>query len=199
MIKKMYGAFYYLFMYPYYRIIFKRMGGRTRVVSPLRIEGAANISLGNRVVINYKAWLAALPLTGLPTANLVIGDGTTIGNFNHIYATHEIIIGQNVLTADKIYISDNLHSYEDIKLPVIKQPIKQISTVTIGDGAWIGENVCIIGASVGKGSVIGANSVVTKNIPDYCVAVGSPARVIKRFNFEKSAWFKTDRDGQFID
>jgi acetyltransferase-like isoleucine patch superfamily enzyme len=55
-------------------------------------------------------------------------------------------------------------------------------------GAWLGENVCVIGASIGKNSVIGANSVVTKNIPDYCVAVGSPAKVIKKYNVEKQIW-----------
>lgn len=58
----------------------------------------------------------------------------------------------------------------------------------IGNVAWIGENVCIIGASVGKNSVIGANSVVTRDIPDFCVAVGSPARVIKKFDFSDECW-----------
>jgi acetyltransferase-like isoleucine patch superfamily enzyme len=78
------------------------------------------------------------------------------------------------------------------------QPIQQIHEVEIGEGAWIGENVCIIGASVGKGCVIGANSVVTKNIPDYCVAVGAPAKIIKRYSFELNEWLKTAPDGSFI-
>jgi acetyltransferase-like isoleucine patch superfamily enzyme len=60
--------------------------------------------------------------------------------------------------------------------------------VIIGSGSWIGENVCIIGASVGRNSVIGCNSVVTKDIDDYCIAVGSPARVIKRFDFNTRQW-----------
>ena len=58
----------------------------------------------------------------------------------------------------------------------------------IGDDSWIGENVCIIGASIGRHCVIGANAVVTKEIPDYCVAVGNPARVIKRYDFEQKDW-----------
>jgi acetyltransferase-like isoleucine patch superfamily enzyme len=189
---------YYLLVYPYYKVVFKRMGDRSKIISPLKIEGYSNISIGSRVNIAYKTWLAAVPLTGAINCKLVIGNGTSIGHFNHIYATSGIVIGENVLTADKVYIADNLHSYEDVSLPVSKQPIKQIKEVYIGDGAWLGENVCIIGSNVGKGCVIGANSVVTKDIPDYCVAVGSPARIIKRYHSASATWLKTTADGEFI-
>jgi len=167
-------------------------------MSPLKIEGCSNIVIGNRVNIEYKTWLAAVPHTGSLTCKLVIGNGTSIGHFNHIYATSRIVIGENVLTADKVYISDNLHSYDNINLPISKQPIKQVKEVYIGDGTWLGENVCIIGSSIGKGCVIGANSVVTKDIPDYCVAVGSPARIIKRYDTTSETWLKTTSNGEFI-
>jgi acetyltransferase-like isoleucine patch superfamily enzyme len=157
-----------------------------------------NISIGHNVQVAPKTWLAALPLTGENEVQLVIGDGTNIGHFNHIYATKSIIIGQKVLMADKVYISDNLHSYENITFPIIEQPIKQISPVEIGDGSWIGENVCIIGSKVGKNSVIGANSVVTKDIPDYSVAVGAPAKVIKRYCFSSNKWIRVDENENFI-
>jgi serine/threonine protein kinase len=91
-----------------------------------------------------------------------------------------------------------LHSFEDISVPIKDQPIKQLKNVVIGEGCWIGEHVSIIGASIGKHSVVGANSVVTHDIPDYCVAVGSPAYIIKRYNFESRKWEKTDRKGNFI-
>ena len=77
-----------------------------------------------------------------------------------------------------------MHGYENTKIPVKHQPLKQLKEVTIGEGSWIGENVCIIGASVGKNSVVGANSVVTNDIPPFSVAVGSPARVIKEYRGE---------------
>jgi acetyltransferase-like isoleucine patch superfamily enzyme len=70
------------------------------------------------------------------------------------------------------------------------QPVTFTRKVEIGSGSWIGENACIIGAKVGENSVIGANSVVTKDIPDYCVAVGIPARVIRKYNREKKVWEK---------
>ncbi|WP_339882837.1 acyltransferase [Polaribacter vadi] len=151
-----------------------------------------NISIGNNVYIAYKTYLSSMSLTGNKKPILEIGDGTSIGNFNHIFATEKVVIGRKVLTADKVYISDNLHSYENISIPIIDQKIKQISHVEIGDGSWIGENVCIIGVKIGKNCVIGANSVVTKNIPDYCVAAGSPAKIIKKFNSSINKWERID-------
>lgn len=174
----------------YYRFILAKIGLRSCIYSPLRIDGGKNIYIGNHVGIQYKTWLASEPLTGAKECKLVIEDGCAIGHFNHIYATKSIIIHKNVLTADKVYISDNLHGYEDISCPIIKQPIVQNAIVEIGEGSWLGENACVLGARIGNHCVIGANSVVTKDIPDYCVAVGSPARVIKRYNFQNKSWEK---------
>lgn len=168
---------------------FKHVGKRSRIVNPLRIDGVENIYVGDSVLVQDSTWLAAEPLTGR-NVQLVLKDGVTIGHYNHIYATESIVIEKDVLTADKVYISDNLHSYEDVTLPVIKQTIKQCQPVVIGEGSWIGENVCVIGARVGKHCVIGANSVVTKDIPDFSVAVGAPARIIKCYNTEKRAWIR---------
>lgn len=182
----------------FYKSSFQSFGKKSYILSPLKIDGASNIIIGDRVNVAYKCWLAALPLTDTSKPSLVIGNGTNIGNFNHIFATKEIIIGNNVLTADKVYISDNLHSYENIDTPIINQPVKQISSVFIGDGTWIGENACIIGAKIGKNCVIGANAVVTKDVPDYCVVVGLPAVIIKRYCTEEKEWKKTDKKGNFI-
>ena len=80
-----------------------------------------------------------------------------------------------------VYITDCDHEYRNIKIPVIDQGIVQRGQrVSIGEGSYIGINAVIVGnVKIGKHCVIGANSVVTKDVPDYCVAVGSPARVIK--------------------
>ena len=75
-------------------------------------------------------------------------------------------------------------------LYIYKQGVGSLSPVVIGEGSWLGENVCVCGAKVGKHCVIGANSVVTTDIPDYCVAVGSPAKVVKRFDFDRSEWVR---------
>lgn len=174
----------------FFRFSFKKFGKNSSIIFPLNIQGIKNISIGNNVYVAYKSSLSAMPLTVTESPILEIGDGTSIGNFNHIFATEKIIIGKKVLTADKVYISDNLHSYEDVTIPIMDQKTKQINHVEIGDGTWIGENVCILGAKIGKNCVIGANSVVTKDIADYSVVVGSPAVVIKKFNIIKNKWEK---------
>jgi len=173
------------------------LGESTQLPLSTKIEFPQNIYIGDNVSLGRMSWLAANPLTGL-SCSLKIGKGSYIGNFAHIYATQKIEIGNDVLMADKVYISDNLHSFDKINIAIINQPIKQLKEVYIGDGSWIGENVCIIGASVGKQSVIGANSVVSKDIPDFCVAVGAPAKIIKRYSFEKQAWLRTDAQGEFL-
>lgn len=175
---------------------FGAWGKYSRIISPLKIDGEKNIFIGNHVIIEYKSWLAALPLTGEDSCKLVIEDGCTIGHFNHIYATKSVILHKDVLTADKVYISDNLHGYEDINVPIRQQPIIQNGTVEIGEGSWLGENVCILGAKIGKHCVIGANAVVTHDLPDYCVVVGNPARVIKQFDFETNVWIRNRNKSQ---
>lgn len=197
MLRKINLLFYYLFRYPVYKLLLGKIGSSTRLINP-KINGHSRIFIGSKVYISEKGWLACEPLTGNEHCCLIIGDGTYIGRFSHIYSTSKIEIGKKVLMADKVYLGDNLHSYQDIDVPVIDQPIRQANPVTIGDGAWIGENACVIGASVGKNSVIGANAVVTKNIPDYCIAVGSPAIIIKRYNAGTKQWCKTDQEGRFI-
>lgn len=176
----------------FYKSYFKHFGGGSKIYSPLAIDGAKNISIGTNVVVKYKTWLACLPLTANHQPCLSIADNVIIGNFNHIYATNSIIIEKSVLTADKVYISDNLHSYENIDIPIMNQAIKQIEPVVIGEGSWLGENVVVLGCSIGKHCVIGSNSVVTKSIPDFSVAVGIPAKVIKQYNHTTMKWEKVN-------
>ena len=184
--------------YMLYSKFYGAFGFKSYVQSPLKIDGPKNIFIGKKVVVAYKSWLAAVPLTGAKECKLVLQDGVTIGHFNHIYATKSIILERDVLTADRVYISDNLHGYSNVDLPVKNQPIKQQGDVVIGEGSWIGENVCIIGAKIGKHCVVGANSVVTKSIPDYSVVIGAPAYIIKRYDAELKKWRKTTPSGEFL-
>lgn len=123
-------------------------------------------------------------------ARLVIKRGSRIGDFAHIYATNEIIIEENVLLANFVYISDCDHGYQKIDTPIMDQPIIRKGSVRIGEGSWLGEHVCVCGVCIGKHCVVGANAVVTHDIPDYSVAVGNPARVIKRYNSITEKWEK---------
>jgi acetyltransferase-like isoleucine patch superfamily enzyme len=106
-----------------------------------------------------------------------------------IAAQREVIIEDDVMFASNVYINDAMHDYKDANTPYKYQKLHRIEPVVIGAGSWVGQNVVIMpGVTVGALSVIGANSVVTKSIPAQCVAVGSPARVIKQWNGETSAW-----------
>lgn len=166
---------------------FRRLGPRAYVVKPLRLNGTQYMSLGRDVRVQTFSWLIAIKLDE-HDPELTIGDGCALGDFNHIAAVRRVVFGKNVLTANGVYVSDNLHRFEDIRTPIMDQPVRFKAEVHIGDGTWLGENVCVIGARIGRNCVIGANSVVTKDIPDYCVAVGSPAQVIRRFNLESEKW-----------
>lgn len=181
------------------KIKLSRIPLHSMIIPPYTLNGGKNIIIGKKTIINKYSWLAALPLTGEEKCSLVIGNNCVIGNFNHIYCTKSIIFEDGVLTADRVYISDNLHDYRAIDLYIKDQPIIQHGEVVIGEGSWLGENVCVLGVKIGRHCVVGANSVVTKDIPDYCVAVGIPAKIIKRYDFTTQSWRKTNVQGEFLD
>ena len=112
---------------------------------------------------------------------LVIGDGTKIVGGSVFSAASSIRIGSKVLMARNAYIADHQHAFSDTSRAVLDQGIERVAPVEIGDGAWLGENVVVgPGVTIGRGSVIGANSVVLRDVPEYSVAVGTPARVVRR-------------------
>ena len=178
-----------IIIFCYYKQKYGKFGVNSYIKSPLRIDCPKNIHIGSNVFVGYKSWLAAVPLTP-QKPKLIIEDGCVLGNFNHIYATGPIIIHKNVLTADKVYISDNMHNYEDINIPIMDQKIVPNGVVEIGEGSWLGENVCILGAKIGKHCIVGSNSVVTSDIPDFSVVVGAPAKVIKKYDLKVNTWVK---------
>lgn len=110
-----------------------------------------------------------------------IGDRCLIGKGSAVVGHFSIAIGNDVWTGHNVYITDQNHGYEDVTRPIGTQSMPE-KPVTIGDGSWIGYgSVVLPGASIGDHVVIGANSVVTGEIPSYSVAVGSPAKVIRRY------------------
>lgn len=117
-----------------------------------------------------------------------IGKGSEIGERCRISIANSLEIGEKVLLSPNVYITDCDHEYRNVEVPVIDQGIVQRGQkVSIGEGSYIGINAVIVGdVKIGKHCVIGANSVVTKDVPDYCVAVGSPAKVIRNCEIEKS-------------
>ena len=173
-----------------YKVRLKKLGKCTYIEKVLLVNNMCSISLGNRVAIGKFAWLMAIHKKSI----LNIEDDTSVGHYAHIVALNEISIGRDVLIADKVFISDCSHRYLDIDKPIKEQGVEALKPVRIGEGTWIGENCAILGCAIGKHCVIGANSVVTKDVGDYCVVVGAPAKIIKRFDFLKSDWVQINEE-----
>ncbi|MGC4233793.1 MAG: acyltransferase [Niabella sp.] len=99
-----------------------------------------------------------------------------------------VTIGNHVMFAQHIAISGLNHGYEDVNMPPAKQQVV-CKEIIIEDNVWIGANAVITaGVRIGKHSVIGAGSVVTKDIDAYSVVVGNPAKVLKQYNFTTGKW-----------
>ncbi len=175
------------------RSSFGAMGKGCTVQARMRCGNPGDIFLGDNVFIGSDAWIDCF--TGYAgvkfSPRLEIGDDTMIGYHSHIMVIGTMKIGRHVLIADKVYISDNLHGFEDVTLPIFQQPMIH-RPVVIEDEVWLGENVCVLpGVTIGKHAVIGSNSVVTKDVPAFSVAAGVPAKVIRRYDPACGKWCKT--------
>jgi acetyltransferase-like isoleucine patch superfamily enzyme len=160
---------------------FAEFGAGSVIQPPVRLAGESRIAVGSDVWVGAGSWLQSLS-TGDGIA-LSIGDGTSISGNVVISAAHSVRLGKKVLLARGVYISDHIHNYDDTTKAVLDQGIGRVEPVSIGDGAWLGENVVVCpGVSIGRGAVVGANAVVTTDVPDHSLAVGAPARVIRSFH-----------------
>jgi len=137
-------------------------------------EGDPAIRIGDRVVISNGCVIQA------KTGPLNIGDNCDIGAHTIISSISTITLAPSVLIAGNCYIGGARYHLENKEIPIMNQGIYSRGPISIGEGTWIGASATILdGVSIGQGCVIGAGSLVTANIPDYAIAVGTPARVIR--------------------
>lgn len=162
---------------------------------PFYIRGRKYIKIGLNFTSGVNARIDSFNFFNKNNPKIIIGNNVQINDSVHIAAVYSIIIGDNVLIASRVFICDHNHGiYSSLlndsnpDIPPIDRYI-DYSPVVIGNNVWVGEQVSILsGVKIGDGSVIGANSVVTKDIPSYSIAVGNPAKVIKFFDFNMSVW-----------
>ena len=167
---------------------FAAFGRKTVLMLPLRLEGEGRIAIGDGVFIGSGSWLQTLPDAENTPVAVSIGSGTSVAGACVISAVRSITLEEDVLLARNVYISDHMHRYTDRDTPVRAQGLDKIEPVLIKQGAWLGQNVVVCpGVTIGRGAVIGANSVVVRDIPDFCVAVGAPARVVKSISPPESS------------
>lgn len=165
------------------------LGGGNYIGINVKFVNRGHITLGNNVIIRPSSYVYANGTDSIVS----FGNGTEIGNHSTISSVNAIIIEDNVLTGPHVFISDHNHEYRDPRMPVSRQGVmvRNGAKVVIGEGSWLGTNVVVVGdVRIGKHCVIGANSVVTKDIPDYSVAAGTPCKVIKQYDFEREAWVR---------
>ena len=162
---------------------------------PIRIRGKKLISVGKGFVTGFNCRIDAFTESNKKLV-IEIGNNVQINDNVHIGAVESITIGDNVLIASKVFITDHNHGdYSGDKQdspetiphdrPIYSKPVK------IKKNVWLGEFVSVLsGVTIGEGSIIGAMSVVNKDIPPFTIAVGSPAKVIKKYNHSTKKWVK---------
>lgn len=165
---------------------------------PFYVRGKQYIEIEKGFTTGFNCRLDVFNHNNLEGKLLKIGTNVEINDNVHIAAVEKIIIGNNVLIASKVYIADHNHgsykgSVHDSPLTIPNSRKIYTNPIIIEDNVWLGEFVCVLqGVTIGEGCIIGAMSVVNRDIPAYSIAVGSPAKVIKKYNFDTEKWVKVE-------
>ena len=170
-----------------YGLKLKEIGKNVYIGLHTKIVNGKNIVLKQNVsIMPYNM------LVSHGDGKIIIRENSEIGMFSRIAAVSKVEIEENVITGPNIFIADYNHKYTDIRKPIKDQGAQTKGDkpqIYIGADTWIGTNVSIVGTvSIGKHCVIGANSVVTRDIPAFSVVAGNPAKIIKRYDENISEW-----------
>lgn len=176
----------------WYKPFFKHFGKNSYIQSPILISQPKYISVGDYVSIRKHARIEVIkPSSSVVQPHLEIGNHTNIEQNAHIICQHHVKIGNYVSITGQCMIVDTYHPYADIKdtRKIGDRLNMDPAPVVIGDHCFIGFGSCIMpNVTLGQYVIVGAHSVVTKSVPDYCVVAGSPAKIIKRHNPETEVW-----------
>jgi acetyltransferase-like isoleucine patch superfamily enzyme len=139
-----------------------------------RGAGENGLVFEDQVIINRNCMIQA------KTGFIKIGKRTSVGSNSVIVSMSGVEIGEALLTAGNCYISAGVYAFDDLKTPIMDQMAYSKGPIKIGKNSWFGTGVTVLdGVNIGEGAVIGASSVVNKNIPDFAIAFGVPAKVYK--------------------
>jgi acetyltransferase-like isoleucine patch superfamily enzyme len=183
--------------YLWWRWRFYEFGWRSRLGRCNMLTNPSAISIGEKVLIRKGARLEALGSWDGKKPKIIIGSGTAAQFYFHCGAAESIAIGENVLIAGNVYITDHDHLFDDPCRAPIECSELVTKPVVIEEGAWLGEGCKILkGVTVGKRAVVGASAVVTKDVPSYTIVGGVPAKqigVIKQPAIERESRILSER------
>lgn len=169
-----------------YKPFFKHIGNMTYIGKPCFIEGRKRISVGNRTRI-----FPGIRMEAIGSGEISIGDNCAIEQNVHITSGGGLSIGDDVTILGNVCITNIDHEYQNIDQSVLEQS-NIVSHTSIGQGSFLGYGSIIqAGTQLGKHCIVGANSVIRGEFPDYSVIVGSPGRIVKRYNTSLKEWIKT--------
>lgn len=200
MVKNLIKRIFYMFYKNIYGSFFLHFGEFSYIKKALLIKNRNKISIGNFVKIRENSRIEAIKTWNniVYSPLIIIDDFTTFEQSLHLICANRVIIGKNCVFSAGVFISDSNHDYLDINDNVMSKNLI-VKEIEIGDTTFVGYGVVIMpGVHLGKHCVVGANSVVTKSFPDYCVIAGNPAKCIKKFDIETKSWKKTDQYGNFL-
>ena len=172
---------------------FGSVKGRVRIGKNVTFQNPDTLHFGKNIGIGkYTYFLPLKEYAGVSYhPKITIGDGCWIGIRNSFACIDSIEIGNNVLFAGYVHVTDHSHGYEDVNEPIKKQKLISKGPVVIEDDCWLGFSSEILsGVHIGKHSIVAARAVVTKNVPAYSIVAGNPARIVKQYNFETGKWEK---------
>ena len=184
----------------FYKLFFKNIGNNSSIRSPMLLTPEF-ISLGKNVTIWNNARIEGITLYAHKNFNphIIIEDGVSMQQRCHITAADTLVIGKNAMISFDVSIQDTDHEYEDLTLPIGNQPLI-VRKTQIGENCFIGSGVKIqAGTILGRHCVVGTNAVVRGVFPDYCVIVGVPAKIVKRYDEKSGMWKKANNKGEFLD
>ena len=164
---------------------FRNIGKGALIHRPIQATGLKNISIGEMTEIGKYGVITAWNHFGNKTytPSIEIGGNCHLGDYIHITGINRIVIGNKVLTGRWVTISDNSHGSNtigEIDIAPTERDLSSKGPVIIEDKVWIGDKSTILpGVHIGEGTVVAANSVVTKDVPPFCVVAGNPATIVK--------------------
>ncbi len=172
-------------------------GQRVQLGEDVRFYGPECIRLHDDVILAHRVILRAMtvyPWTDPPQRfepRIEIGRGCFLNNDVQVSCARRVTLAPDVMLAERCFLADNNHGYRDPDRSIRAQPLETPGELFVGEGSWLGANVVVAGrVTIGKHCTIGANSVVLDDIPDYSVAAGNPARVLKRYDPDAREWVR---------